>query len=80
MPNRPSAEEVIGQIDPSKLWALAEWFDATYPNDPNPEVQNDLRHWARLIVRARGMNEAALDSDEGKLGASGIAFSTGVEV
>jgi hypothetical protein len=28
---------------PDKLRLLADWFDKKYPNDSNPEVQNDLR-------------------------------------
>jgi hypothetical protein len=36
--------------DPSKLWALAEWIDVKYPNDDNPEVQDDLRRWTREIM------------------------------
>lgn len=36
--------------DPAKLWALADWIDSKYPNDSDPEVQNDLRAWARGIM------------------------------
>lgn len=36
--------------DPAKLWALADWIDLKYPNDSNPEVQRDLRAWARGIM------------------------------
>lgn len=44
--------------DPDKLELLADWFDKRYPNDQNPEVQSDLREWARLgrtaLAKARG--------------------------
>ena len=32
--------------DPRKLRSLASYFDLYFPNDPNPEIQNDLRRWA----------------------------------
>ena len=32
--------------DSEKLRLLADWFDMKYPNDKNPEVQNDLRRIA----------------------------------
>ena len=38
--------------DPEKLDMLAEWFDARYPNDPYPEVQIDLRMWAKNARKA----------------------------
>jgi len=33
--------------DPNKLEILARWVDMQYPADTNPEVQNDLREWAK---------------------------------
>jgi hypothetical protein len=36
-------------IDPSKLRTLAAWIDIKYLNDPNPQVQNDLRKWADVL-------------------------------
>ncbi len=36
-------------IDPSQLRTLAAWIDIKYPNDPNPQVQNDLRKWAEAL-------------------------------
>lgn len=33
--------------DPNKLELLANWIDSMYPFDPNPEVQRDLRIWAK---------------------------------
>jgi len=36
-------------IDPSKLRTLAAWIDIKYPNDQNPQVQNDLRKWADAL-------------------------------
>jgi hypothetical protein len=36
--------------DPGKLWSLATWLDSVYPYDSNPEVQTDLRTWAKAIV------------------------------
>lgn len=38
--------------DPYKLEILARWFDMKYPSDANPEVQTDLREWAKKIRRA----------------------------
>lgn len=35
--------------DPAKLWSLAEWLEMRYPGDPNPEIQDDLRAWAKAI-------------------------------
>ena len=35
--------------DPAKLWSLAEWLEMKYPGDPNPEIQDDLRAWAKAI-------------------------------
>ena len=32
--------------DSEKLRLLADWFDMKYPNDKNPEVQDDLRRIA----------------------------------
>jgi len=40
--------------NPSKLEFLAEWIDAKYPGDLNPEMQNDLRRMAREM---RGYTE-----------------------
>lgn len=37
---------------PQKLWALAAWIDARFPEDPCPEVQADLRSWAHKINAA----------------------------
>lgn len=44
--------------DPGKLWTLADWIDTKYPNDANPEVQTDLRLWARSIF-ALGLHAGA---------------------
>ena len=38
--------------DPDKLEILARWFDMMYPSDTNPEVQTDLREWAKKIRNA----------------------------
>ena len=38
--------------DATKLDLLADWIDLKYPNDSDPEVQNDLRAWARNIRAA----------------------------
>ena len=35
--------------DPSKLEMLARWFAIRYPADAHPEVQTDLREWAKKI-------------------------------
>jgi chromosome segregation ATPase len=42
--------------DEQKLLVLADWIDAKYPNDPNPEVQADLRQIAKEIRRLREEN------------------------
>ena len=38
--------------DPDKLEILARWFDWNFEDDQNPEVQDDLRKWAKKIRRA----------------------------
>ena len=35
--------------DPDKLEMLARWFDIRHPADASPEVQIDLRKWAKKI-------------------------------
>ena len=37
------------KTDGDKLRLLADWFDARYPEDPTPEVQNDLRRMAKKL-------------------------------
>ena len=37
--------------DADKLRKLADWFDARYPDDPTPDVQNDLRRIAEAVSR-----------------------------
>ena len=50
--------EARAALPPSqKLRDLALWIDVKYPNDSDPEVQNDLRRWARLIDAALGQPE-----------------------
>jgi hypothetical protein len=44
---------------------LAVWFDAMYPDDPDTQVQDDLRRWANEIERLR---EALLCEDCGGTG------------
>jgi len=41
--------EMSEMSDAAKLESVAEWFDWKYPNDPDPEVQNDLRAIAQDI-------------------------------
>lgn len=36
-----------------KLELLAEWIDSKYPNDPNPEVQEEIRQWVKNIKTIR---------------------------
>lgn len=48
--------------DPSKLWALADYFDAKFPDDAAPEVQADLRRWARGIF-ALGLHKGIMAKD-----------------
>lgn len=38
----------------NSLALLAEYFDLKYPDNPNTEVQDDLRKWAKNI---RAINE-----------------------
>ena len=38
--------------NPCKLEALARWIDWNFENDPDPEVQTDLRQWAKKIRNA----------------------------
>lgn len=38
--------------NPCKLEVLARWIDWNFENDPDPEVQTDLREWAKKIRRA----------------------------
>ena len=52
----------------AKMRLLADWFDAKYPNDSNPEVQNDLRAWAReldalTIALRRACHDGWADGD-----------------
>lgn len=42
-------KKITFATDSEKLLLLAEWFDMKYPNDPNPEVQTDLRRIATRI-------------------------------
>ena len=35
--------------DPLSLDLLAEWVDLYCPNDPDPEIQKDLRDWAHNV-------------------------------
>jgi len=34
------------KTDGDKLRLIADYFDAKYPDDPTPDVQNDLRRMA----------------------------------
>ena len=40
--------------DADKLRKLAEWFDYKYPNDQNPEIQDDLRDMANRLEAYEG--------------------------
>lgn len=35
--------------DAEKLRKVADWIDSKYPDDPDPEVQTDLRRIAELL-------------------------------
>lgn len=35
--------------NPDKLELLASWLDIRFPDDQNPEIQRDLREWAKAI-------------------------------
>lgn len=68
--------------DPGKLWALADWIDAKYPDDSNPEVQRDLRSWARSIF-ALGLHRDAVvpgvcEADHGDRGAAILEAARGM--
>lgn len=39
---------------PAYLRHLADWLDVKYEDDPNREMQMDLRHWAILIEKLVG--------------------------
>ncbi len=40
------AKRSLPKTDSEKLRLLADWFDIIYPDDPNPEIQKDLRRMA----------------------------------
>jgi len=42
----------IALPDDEKLDLLADWIDLNFPDDENPEVQADLRRWARSAREA----------------------------
>ena len=48
------------------LRLLADWFDARFPNDTNPEVQSSLRVWAQDFVDLRS-RIAALEAENAEL-------------
>lgn len=48
MPDAPQVAPKPLAAAPEKLRLLADWFDATRPNEPT-EAQDDLRHWADQI-------------------------------
>ena len=54
----PDMLEALQIIPPEKLELLADWIDLHFPDDENPEVQNDLRAMAtkarEVIKKARG--------------------------
>lgn len=74
--------------DPAKLWALADWIDAQYPGDVDPEVQRDLRGWARGImalrlpahegIRVPSVCDAAHAADPDARGAALLAAAEGM--
>lgn len=52
-------------ISPEKLRKLADWFDVKYPDDPNPEVQNDLRKLADQLDKMYDLRlNYVLDEDD----------------
>lgn len=42
-------DKIKAIIDPRLLRTLANWIDLKYPNDIEPEVQEDLRAWADAL-------------------------------
>lgn len=49
---------------PDRLRLLADWIDAKYPGDADPEIQRDLRRWARLAHYALNTYEATLNDGQ----------------
>jgi hypothetical protein len=54
------------QSDSDKLNLLANWFDAKYPDDFNPEIQTDLRRMAKRLDALEILIEKVEDSQEGR--------------
>lgn len=38
-----------------RMSEIADALDAAYPNDPDPQMQADLRHWADLLEQTRDL-------------------------
>lgn len=61
---RDAAVEALEKVDPFKLNTLASWIDLKTPDNPDTEVQTELRVWARMIdsvlARIRELRESAL--------------------
>jgi len=48
-------------VPPERLELLADWLDAKFPNDHNPEVQSDLRRMAKMSRIALARVREAVD-------------------
>ena len=46
MDNRLTNTLIVGETVPARLRLLAEWVSLKTPNNPDTEVQDDLRRWA----------------------------------
>jgi len=55
---RASREAYNALPDDEKLDTLANWIDLNFPGDEAPEVQVDLRRWARNARAARAAVDA----------------------
>ena len=53
--NMPGMHQALGPLRPDtpdlarRLATLADWVDVRFPDDAEPEMQNDLREWARRL-------------------------------
>ena len=59
--------EMIGEglPAPERLELLADWFDKTTTDNPDKEIQNDLRKWAEGIREIKSLfDETKREDDE----------------
>lgn len=69
---------------PTGLRKLADWFDVTTSDNPNTEVQQDLRRWAdeweKREARVKELEEQVKQSDATMMGALTSAGNMADEV